>query len=94
MLSSLGNWVSSCWGYGRSNGEGELLTAQDIGKHRYGEFSMASIQANQQNEDSFHIESYPPFGGLFVGIFDGHGGYEASQFIKTHLFSHLTSKNN
>ena len=61
MLSSLGHWVSCCWGYGRrSNGEAELLTAQDIGKHSYGEFSMPSIEANQQNEDSFHIESCPP----------------------------------
>ena len=95
VVIALGKRVSACCGgYGwSSEGGGEVpWNVEDLGKHSYGEFSMASIQANHQNEDSFHIEACPPFGGLFVGIYDGHGGHEASQFVRNHLFGHLTSK--
>ncbi|KAG0457594.1 hypothetical protein HPP92_022751 [Vanilla planifolia] len=56
---------------------------------------MAVVQANNLLEDQSQIESGPlslldsgPH-GTFVGIYDGHGGPEASRYINDHLFQHL-----
>ncbi|GAV63729.1 PP2C domain-containing protein [Cephalotus follicularis] len=84
---------------GRADG---LLWHKDIGRHVGGEFSMAVIQANNLLEDYSQLESGPmsslEFGpqGTFVGIYDGHGGPEAAQFVNDRLFGHLkklTSEN-
>ncbi|KAJ7557007.1 hypothetical protein O6H91_05G108300 [Diphasiastrum complanatum] len=61
-----------------------LLWYRDIGKHAFGEFSIAAVQANAEQEDQSQIEtgSY----GTFVGVHDGHGGPDASLYINDHLF--------
>ncbi|XP_052187937.1 probable protein phosphatase 2C 38 isoform X2 [Diospyros lotus] len=75
---------------------------RDWGHHVNGEFSMAVIQANNVLEDQSQvesgsmslIESGPQ--GTFVGIYDGHGGAEAAQFVNNHLFENIkkfTSEN-
>lgn len=73
----------------------------DSGFHVNGEFSMAVIQANNVMEDQSQLESGPmsletgPH-GTFVGVYDGHGGSEASRFISTRLFDNIkkfTSEN-
>ncbi|KAM7279247.1 hypothetical protein ACFE04_006381 [Oxalis oulophora] len=61
-----------------------LLWYKDIGKYASGDFSMAVVQANQVLEDQTQIES-ASF-GTFVGIYDGHGGPEASRYVCDHLF--------
>lgn len=77
---------------GRLNG---LLWYKDWGHHVNGEFSMAVVQANNLLEDHSQIESGPMSSlesgpqGTFVGIYDGHGGPEASRFISDHLFNNL-----
>lgn len=77
---------------GRSDG---LWWYKDIGYHNHGEFSMAVIQANSVLEDQSQIESGPmsstDFGpyGTFVGIYDGHAGPEAAEFINHNLFKNL-----
>ncbi|KAL1532779.1 [pyruvate dehydrogenase (acetyl-transferring)]-phosphatase [Salvia divinorum] len=68
---------------------------KDIAQHINGEFSMAVIQANKVLEDQCQVESGPMSSleagprGTFVGIYDGHAGPEASQFINNHLFKNI-----
>lgn len=64
-----------------------------------GEFSMAVVQANNLLEDQSQIESGSlslletgPY-GTFIGVYDGHGGPEASNYVYDNLFQHLKSKN-
>ncbi|KAD5508593.1 hypothetical protein E3N88_16296 [Mikania micrantha] len=77
---------------GRTDG---LLWYKDLGFHINGEFSMASIQANNLLEDQTQVESgalgssnLGPHGTL-VGVYDGHGGPEASRFVNDRLFAYL-----
>ncbi|WOG96198.1 hypothetical protein DCAR_0415531 [Daucus carota subsp. sativus] len=99
--------VYPCWrpstegdGFGNSvsdaNGRNEgLLWYKDIGRHVYGDFSMAVVQANNIVEDHSQLESGSmssvDFGpqGTFIGVYDGHGGPEAARFINNHLFEHI-----
>lgn len=74
-----------------------LLWYKDSGNHVNGEFSMAVIQANNLLEDHSQLESGPMSSvesgpcGTFVGIYDGHGGPEASRFVNEHLFNNIKS---
>ncbi|KAL4354193.1 hypothetical protein GQ457_06G008060 [Hibiscus cannabinus] len=74
-----------------------LLWYKDLGQHVYGDFSMAVIQANSLLEDQSQLESGSlsssragPY-GTFVGVYDGHGGPEASSFINDNLFRNFKS---
>lgn len=90
------NLISPCWkpfGHGDNSsagivggreGKDGLLWFRDIGKYGSGEFSMAVVQANQVLEDQSQIESGPL--GTFVGVYDGHGGPDASRYVCDHLF--------
>lgn len=98
--------VRSCWkpsvegedgeGSGKTDG---LLWHKDLGNHMYGEFSMAVVQANNLLEDRSQLESgsftsnNDNMGpqGTFIGVYDGHGGHEASQFVTDNLFSNFKS---
>ncbi|XP_061348567.1 probable protein phosphatase 2C 38 [Gastrolobium bilobum] len=77
---------------GRVNG---LLWYKDSGRHVNGEFSMAVVQANYLLEDQSQIESGSMSSiaaspqGTFVGIYDGHGGPEASRFVNDSLFKNI-----
>jgi len=74
-----------------------LLWYKDLGNHLYGEFSMAVIQANSSLEDRSQLESGPMSSdylgpqGTFIGVYDGHGGTAASQFVNDNLFSNFKS---
>lgn len=74
-----------------------LLWYKDLGNHVYGVYSMAVIQANSLIEDQSQLESGPLSStnagphGIFVGVYDGHGGTEASRFISHNLFSNFKS---
>ncbi|XP_039002419.1 probable protein phosphatase 2C 42 [Hibiscus syriacus] len=78
-------------GSGSSGGSREVrdgfLWFCDIGKYGSGEFFVAVIQANQVLENQSQIES-GQF-GTFVGIYDGHGGFEAARYVCDHLFSNF-----
>ncbi|KAI9081158.1 hypothetical protein K1719_036917 [Acacia pycnantha] len=65
-------------------GKDGLLSFRDVGKYGSGDFSMAVVQADRDLEDQSQIESGPL--GTFVGVYDGHGGPEASRFVCYHLF--------
>lgn len=96
------SWCTCCWEpiFGRDHketgacvksvgdfGKDGLLWFHDIGKHVYGEYSMAIIQANQVLEDQSQIES-GPF-GTFVGVYDGHGGPDVARYVCDNLFKHF-----
>ncbi|KAB5552847.1 hypothetical protein DKX38_010158 [Salix brachista] len=64
-----------------------LLWSRDLEKHSFGEFSFSVVQANEIIEDHSQVET----GGdaTFIGVYDGHGGPDASRFISDHLFLNL-----
>lgn len=69
------------------SGKDPLLWSRDLEKHFLGEFSFAVFQANEVIEDHSQVETGR--NATFVGVYDGHGGPEASRFISDHLFLHL-----
>ncbi|KAK7336645.1 hypothetical protein VNO77_17191 [Canavalia gladiata] len=102
MFSWFAKAVSSCLGpvrrYARMSNyddveepsspvEDPLLWCRDLEKHSCGEFSFAVVQANEVIEDHSQVEIGSD--AIFVGVYDGHGGPEASRFISDHLFQHL-----
>ncbi|KAI3682396.1 hypothetical protein L1987_82352 [Smallanthus sonchifolius] len=64
-----------------------LIWCTDLEKHAFGDFSFAVVQANEVLEDQSQVEVGQ--NATFVGVYDGHGGPEASRYICDHLFSHL-----
>jgi len=70
--------------------EGPLASSINLKSHCYGEFSSAFVQANEAMEDQSQVE-VGSRNALFLGVYDGHGGFEASQFISEHLFDDLLS---
>ncbi|KAL1542555.1 protein-serine/threonine phosphatase [Salvia divinorum] len=63
-----------------------------LGRHQWGEFSMAAVKSDlvvqgysQLESGSMSLHPSGPY-GTFVGIYDGHGAPNASEFIKDHLF--------
>ncbi|XP_020207244.1 probable protein phosphatase 2C 43 [Cajanus cajan] len=64
-----------------------LVWHRDLEKHSCGEFSFAVVQANEIIEDHSQVETGSD--AVFVGVYDGHGGAEASRFINDHLFLNL-----
>lgn len=64
-----------------------LLWFQDLQKHSLGDYSFAVVQANELIEDHSQVETAP--NATFVGVYDGHGGPDASRYISDHLFLHL-----
>lgn len=70
-----------------SSHQDSLLWCKDLEKHSYGDFSFAVVQANEVIEDHSQVETGRD--AFFVGVYDGHGGPEASRFIRDHLFRHL-----
>lgn len=74
----------------RSGAEDALIWCRDLEKHSFGEFSFAVVQANEVIEDHSQVETGRD--ATFVGVYDGHGGPEASRFICDHLFLHLMSE--
>lgn len=98
-LSDLFKMVKPCWRPCVEDDATEkvdgLLWYKNLGNHVYGEFSMAVIQANSLMEDQSQLESGPLSStnsgpqGTFVGVYDGHGGTEASKFINHNVFSNF-----
>nr|DAD30021.1 TPA_asm: hypothetical protein HUJ06_031489 [Nelumbo nucifera] len=97
MFSWLARLASACWRpvrrYARMSKDDEdgtddaLLWCRDLDRHSLGEFSIAVVQANEIIEDHSQVETGPH--ATFVGVYDGHGGPEASRFVREHLFRHL-----
>lgn len=81
--------LEMCFGGG---GDDEtLLWDTDLKPHASGNYSIAVVQANSSLEDQAQVFTSPS--ATFVGVYDGHGGPQASRFITNHLFSFVRSKN-
>lgn len=98
MFSWVGKLASALWLplslYARMNKDDNLdddkdalLWCKDLEKHAFGEFSYAIVQANDVLEDHSQVEIGR--NATFIGVYDGHGGPEASRYICDHLFPHL-----
>lgn len=74
-------------GDGSGGDADDLLWSRDLGRHAAGEFSFAVVQANDVLEDHSQVETGAA--ATFIGVYDGHGGAEASRFISNHLSAHL-----
>ncbi|KAJ1414516.1 hypothetical protein SESBI_18765 [Sesbania bispinosa] len=84
---------------GGSNND-ELLWHVDLKPHASGDYSIAVVQANASGDYSIAVvqanssledqgQVFTSPAATFVGVYDGHGGPEASHFITNHLFSFL-----
>ncbi|CAI9786282.1 unnamed protein product [Fraxinus pennsylvanica] len=65
----------------------ELLWHMDLKPHATGDFSMAVVQANSVLEDQSQVYTSPS--ATYIGVYDGHGGPEASRFVSRHLFPYI-----
>ncbi|WVZ11936.1 hypothetical protein V8G54_016466 [Vigna mungo] len=77
--------LEMCFGGGGS--DQSLLWDTDLKPHASGNYSIAVVQANSSLEDQAQVFTSPS--ATFVGVYDGHGGPQASRFITNHLFSFL-----
>ncbi|GKV25829.1 hypothetical protein SLEP1_g35212 [Rubroshorea leprosula] len=67
---------------------GPLFWSKDLDKHKYGDLSFAVMQANDFMEDHSLVDT--GFEATFVGVYDGHGGSNASLYITDNLVQNLT----
>lgn len=71
---------------GEGGGDG-LLWHVDLKPYACGDYSIAVVQANSLLEDQGQVFTSPS--ATYVGVYDGHGGPEASRFLTHHLFPFL-----
>jgi pyruvate dehydrogenase phosphatase len=64
-----------------------MLWQTELRPHAAGEFSMAAAQANAAMEDQAQVLASPS--ATLVGVYDGHGGADASRFLRSQLFPHV-----
>lgn len=80
--------LERCFGWGRSGSGGDgLLWHLDLKPHASGDFSIAVVQANSSLEDQGQVFTSPV--ATYVGVYDGHGGPEASRFVNERLVPYL-----
>ncbi|KAK4792026.1 hypothetical protein SAY86_022461 [Trapa natans] len=70
-----------------SGGGDDLLWDMDLKPHALGDYSIAVVQANSSLEDQSQVFISPS--ATIVGVYDGHGGPEASRFINKNLFPYI-----
>uniref|UniRef100_A0ACD6A819 Uncharacterized protein n=1 Tax=Avena sativa TaxID=4498 RepID=A0ACD6A819_AVESA len=81
--------VARCCGHwppGAAAADG-MLWQTELRPHAAGEFSMAAAQANLVMEDQAQVLASPA--ATLVGVYDGHGGPDASRFLRSSLFPHV-----
>ncbi|CAN8276214.1 unnamed protein product [Cochlearia groenlandica] len=92
MLRALARPLERCLGT-RANGGGGggggdgLLWQSELKQHAGGDYSIAVVQANSRLEDQSQV--FTSSSSTYVGVYDGHGGPEASRFVNRHLFPYI-----
>ncbi|XP_047315492.1 probable protein phosphatase 2C 63 [Impatiens glandulifera] len=89
MLQCCYRPLEFCFGEAGRGGKGsdDLLWHMDLKPHAFGDYSIAVVQANSNLEDQGQVFTSPS--ATYAGVYDGHGGPEASRFITSHMFSYL-----
>lgn len=87
MLGSCCRPLERCFNAG---GGDDLLWHTDLKRHASGDYSIAVVQANSSLEDQGQVFTSPS--ATYIGVYDGHGGPEASRFITSHIFPFLHSQ--
>jgi pyruvate dehydrogenase phosphatase len=64
-----------------------MLWQSELRPHAAGEFSIAAVQANVTMEDQAQVLASPA--ATLVGVYDGHGGPDASRFLRSRLFPYV-----
>ncbi|CAM8918899.1 unnamed protein product [Rhodiola kirilowii] len=77
--------IDRCFRGGRA--DDELMWDMKLKPHASGDYSIAVVQANSALEDQGQVFTSPS--ATYVGVYDGHGGPEASRFITSRLFPFL-----
>jgi hypothetical protein len=94
MLRSCYRPLERCFvgrlGCGCGGGGDGLLWHTDLKPHASGDYSIAVVQANSSLEDQSQVFTSPS--ATYVGVYDGHGGPEASRFVNKRLFPYMQSK--
>ncbi|KAF3508528.1 hypothetical protein F2Q69_00009635 [Brassica cretica] len=85
MLRALARPLERCLG-SRASGDG-LLWQSELKPHAGGDYSIAVVQANSSLEDQSQV--FTSSSATYVGVYDGHGGPEASRFVNRHLFPYI-----
>lgn len=86
FYTHINKWIKKEWEFN----EDKCGWSRDIATYAGGEFSMASIQANNDMQDYCQVET----GGsdaLFLGVYDGHYSTAAADYVSKNLFSNLIS---
>ncbi|KAJ4760062.1 Phosphatase 2C family protein [Rhynchospora pubera] len=86
LLRNMMRPMERCLGM-RLGGGDVLMWQAELKPHATGDFSIAVVQANNSLEDQGQVVTSPS--ATFVGVYDGHGGPEASRFVSSRLFPHL-----
>ncbi|KAK4284512.1 hypothetical protein QN277_001336 [Acacia crassicarpa] len=86
MVRSFYGIVERCFGGLEDETDG-LLWHSDLKPHASGDFSIAVVQANSSLEDQSQVFTSPS--ATYIGVYDGHGGPEASRFVNKRLFPYL-----
>nr|TKS08157.1 putative protein phosphatase 2C 63 [Populus alba] len=84
MLRSCYRPLERCFGRVAGGGGDGLMWHADLKQHASGDYSIAVVQANSNLEDQSQVFTSPS--ATYVGVYDGHGGPEASRFVNKHLF--------
>ncbi|KAM5549539.1 putative protein phosphatase 2C 63 [Rosa sericea] len=88
MLRMISRPLERCFGLRLGSGGGDgLLWHTDLKPHASGDYSIAVVQANSSLEDQGQVFTSPS--ATYVGVYDGHGGPEASRFVNNNLFPFL-----
>ncbi|KAH8519741.1 hypothetical protein H0E87_001250 [Populus deltoides] len=84
MLRSCYRPLERCFGRVAGGGGDGLMWHADLKQHASGDYSIAVVQANSNLEDQSQVFTSPS--ATYVGVYDGHGGPEASRFVNKHMF--------